>query len=116
MAINRIVRIENGVAFLISFYIYMYLDFPIWMFFVFLLAPDITAMGYIFNKNIGSQIYNVGHNLILPLLLALSYLYFSLDYLLITAIIWSAHIYMDRLFGYGLKYKDSFNKTHIQKI
>lgn len=113
MTINQIVRIENSIAFIFSFFIYMYLNFPIWMFFVFLLTPDITAIGYIFNKSIGSKIYNFGHNLILPLLLALSYLYFSIDYLLIIAIIWSAHIFMDRLLGYGLKYRDSFHKTHI---
>lgn len=116
MTINQIVRIENGIAFILIFFIYMFLDFPTWMFFVFLLAPDITAIGYVFNKNIGSKIYNFGHNLVLPLLLALFYLYLSIDYLLIVAIIWSAHIFMDRLLGYGLKYKDSFNKTHIQKI
>ena len=116
MKINQLVRIENGFAFAIAFYIYVYLDFPIWMFFVFLLAPDITAIGYIFNKKVGSFIYNFGHNLILPLLLAASFLKFPKDYLMIISLIWLAHIFLDRLLGYGLKYQDSFNKTHIQRI
>lgn len=115
MMINQIVRMEIGIAFVITFCIYLYFNFPIWLFFVFLLAPDFTAIGYVFNKKIGSLIYNFGHNLILPLLLAASYLYFSKDVLLIISIIWLAHIFMDRLLGYGLKYPDSFNKTHIQK-
>lgn len=116
MTINKIVRIENGVAFAISFYIYIQLDFPIWLFFVLLLVPDITMIGYTINKKIGAVVYNFGHSFILPLLFALAYFYFLKDYLLIISIIWLAHIFMDRLLGFGLKYKDSFNETHIQKL
>ena len=116
MTINKIVRIENGCAFAISFYIYMLLDFPIWLFFVLLLVPDITMIGYVINKEIGAVVYNFGHSLISPLVILLSYFYFSKDYLLMISIIWIAHIFMDRLLGFGLKYGDSFNKTHIQKL
>lgn len=116
MTINQIVRIENGFALAISFYIYIQLDFPIWLFFVLLLVPDITMIGYAINNKIGAKVYNFGHSFILPLLLALGYLSFSKDYLLIISIIWLSHIFMDRLLGFGLKYQDSFNKTHIQRI
>ena len=116
MTIHKIVRIENGFAFVISFYIYMQLDFPIWLFFVLLLVPDITMIGYAINKEIGAIVYNFGHSLIVPLLFAIGYFSFSKDYLLIISIIWLAHIFMDRLLGFGLKYKESFNKTHIQKL
>jgi hypothetical protein len=116
MTINKMVRIENGFAFAISFYIYIQLDFPIWLFFVLLLVPDITMIGYAFNNKTGALVYNFGHSFILPLLLALCYLYFSNDYLLIISIIWISHIFMDRLLGFGLKYKDSFNKTHLQSL
>jgi hypothetical protein len=30
------------------------------------------------------------------------------------ALIWTAHIAMDRLLGFGLKYQDGFKPTHIQ--
>ena len=116
MTINKIVRIENGIGFVASFYMYLYLNFPIWLFFVLLLAPDITMIGYAINKKIGAIIYNFGHSLISPLLFAFSYFYFSKDYLLIISIIWLAHIFMDRSLGFGLKYEDSFKKTHIQKL
>lgn len=116
MTINQIVRIENGFALATSFYIYMHLDFPIWLFFVLLFVPDITMIGYAINKKIGALVYNFGHSFILPLLLALCYLYFSNEYLLIISIIWIAHICMDRLLGFGLKYQNSFNKTHIQRL
>lgn len=116
MTITQMVRIENGFALAMSFYIYIQLDFPIWLFFVLLLVPDITMIGYVINNKIGANIYNFGHSFILPILLALGYLSFSKDYLLIIFIIWLSHIFMDRLFGFGLKYQDSFNKTHIQRL
>lgn len=116
MKINQIIRIENGFAFAITFIIYLQLDFPIWMFFVFLLAPDITAIGYIFNHQIGSVVYNVGHNIVLPLILVIAFFIFSKEYLLLISLIWLAHIFMDRLFGFGLKYPNSFKRTHLQRF
>ncbi|HEY2386937.1 MAG TPA: DUF4260 family protein, partial [Candidatus Binatia bacterium] len=32
------------------------------------------------------------------------------------ALIWLAHIGMDRLLGYGLKYPTSFHHTHLGRI
>lgn len=116
MTNKQIVRIENGFAFALSFYIYLQLDSLIWLFFVLLLAPDITMIGYAMNTKIGAIVYNFGHSFISPLLLAGCYLYFSIYYLLILSIIWIAHIFMDRLFGFGLKYQDSFNQTHLQRL
>jgi hypothetical protein len=116
ITINKIVRFENGFAFAISFYIYMQLDFPIWLFFALLLVPDITMIGYVINAKIGATVYNIGHSFILPLLFVLGYFYFLKDFLLIISIVWLAHIFMDRLLGFGLKYKESFNNTHIQKL
>ncbi|MGG4551260.1 DUF4260 domain-containing protein [Paenibacillus sp. FSL W8-0186] len=116
MTNKQIVLIENGVAFALSFLIYMHLHFPIWLFFVLLFSPDITMIGYAINKKIGAMVYNLGHTFTFPLLLALGYLYFSQDYLLIGSIVWIAHICMDRAIGAGLKYQDSFKNTHIQRL
>ncbi|PWU70027.1 DUF4260 domain-containing protein [Gracilibacillus dipsosauri] len=116
MTINQVVRTENGVAFAISFYIYTQLDFPIWLFFVLLFIPDITMIGYAMNKKIGANVYNLGHSFVLPLLLVICYFLFFNEYLLLISIIWMAHIFMDRLLGFGLKYQESFNKTHIQRL
>lgn len=116
MKVNHIVRLENGLAFGISFFIYMQLDFPIWLFFLLLFVPDITMIGYTINNKIGAAIYNLGHSFIFPILLTLCYFYFLQDYLLIISIIWVAHIFMDRLFGFGLKYQESFKETHIQRL
>ena len=45
-----------------------------WLFLIFLLAPDLTAIGYVFNKRIGSTVYNVGLTYVLPSLVTILYL------------------------------------------
>ena len=85
-------------------------------FLIFLLAPDIFMLGYLYNNKIGSYIYNIGHSYIIPILITLLYLAMEVDLLLGIALIWLAHISMDRTIGYGLKYTVGFDKTTIQKV
>ncbi|MFP4978274.1 DUF4260 domain-containing protein [Paenibacillus sp. CN-4] len=117
MTNKQIVHVEYALAFALSFFIYMQLHFPIGLFVVLLLVPDLTMLGYTINKKIGAIVYNFGHTFIIPLLFALGYLFFSNDYLLLGSIIWIAHICMDRAIGAGLKYQESsFTNTHIQRL
>ncbi|MGM0834700.1 MAG: DUF4260 domain-containing protein [Bacillota bacterium] len=116
MKVNHVVRIENGIAFAISFYFYTLLNFPIWLFFVLLFIPDITMIGYAINNKIGANVYNFGHSFVLPLLLGIGYLFYSNQYILLIIIIWSAHVFLDRLLGFGLKYQDSFRHTHLHRL
>ncbi|MDQ0229152.1 hypothetical protein J2S19_000402 [Metabacillus malikii] len=113
---KQVVRIENGIAFVLSFYLFTLLDFPVWLFFLLLMIPDITMVGYAFNNKIGAKVYNFGHSLVVPLLLTIGYFFYLNEYLLLTIIIWVAHIFMDRFLGFGLKYEDSFKSTHIHRL
>lgn len=73
-------------------------------------------MGYLKNPAVGAKIYNVGHNLAFPALLSFIYLFIHTSLLLAIAIVWSAHVFMDRTMGYGLKYLDEFKRTHSQNL
>lgn len=117
MTNKQIVHVEYALAFALTFFIYMQLHFPIWLFVALLFVPDLTMLGYTINKKIGAIVYNFGHTFIIPLLFALGSLFLSNDYLLLGSIIWIAHICMDRAIGAGLKYqKSSFTNTHIQRL
>jgi hypothetical protein len=117
MTNKQIVHVEYALAFALSFFIYMQLQFSIWLFIVLLFVPDLTMLGYAMNKKVGAIVYNFGHTFIFPLILVLGYLYLSNDYLLIGSITWIAHICLDRAIGAGLKYRDSpFTNTHIQRL
>ncbi|MCA1010647.1 DUF4260 domain-containing protein [Halobacillus halophilus] len=111
-----ILHIEGLAVLLVSVFTYSLLDFPWWMFFVFLLAPDISMLGYMINNIAGAITYNIFHSYILPLLISVVSVLILNDLLLTLSIIWCAHIGMDRLLGYGLKYKTKFQDTHLQRV
>jgi len=113
---QSIIRAENGLGFLVCLYFFIQLDFSLWLFFLFLLVPDISMAGYLMNQKAGAILYNAGHSFIGPLLLAACYLIVPAIILLTVAVIWMAHIFMDRMFGFGLKYISSFKQTHLQRI
>jgi Domain of unknown function (DUF4260) len=87
-----------------------------WLFALLLLAPDLSALGYLVNVQVGAATYNLVHTQVLPVLL-LAVGYFSGNQLLIElALIWLGHIGIDRLAGFGLKYPTKFQDTHLQRL
>ena len=87
-----------------------------WLFFVFLLTPDLVMLIYMVNKRAGEISYNLVHTTIFPLVLAL-YSGLSGNSLgLQIGLIWLAHIGMDRMVGYGFKYPGQFKETHFNRI
>src|SRR5699024_12280664 len=106
----------NVCVFITSCCVFFMFCFSLCLFLLFLLIPDISMLGYLYNNKIGSYIYNIGHSYIIPILITLLYLAMGVDLLLGIALIWLAHIAMDRTIGYGLKYTVGFDKTTIQKV
>lgn len=88
----------------------------LWLFLLLLLVPDISMVGYLINKSRGAWIYNVAHTYITPALLAALAVGIDSEMLLHTALIWFAHIGMDRMVGYGLKYATDFQDTHLNRV
>lgn len=88
-----------------------------WLLFIFLLfAPDISMISYYKDAKIGGIMYNIFHSYLGPGILSIIGL-FAGDVLLIKlGMIWFAHIGMDRMLGYGLKYPTNFNDTHFKHI
>jgi hypothetical protein len=68
------------------------------------------------NRGAGSVAYNLAHTSSLPLLLGLAGLLLAAPLGVQLALIWLAHIGMDRAVGYGLKYRDSFKHTHLSAV
>jgi Domain of unknown function (DUF4260) len=85
-----------------------------WLLFVLLLlAPDLAMLGYLRGARVGTVCYNLVHTLAVPfLIIAYAYLTKSL-WLLPYALIWTAHIGLDRMLGFGLKYPTGFRDTHL---
>lgn len=88
-----------------------------WLAFVLLLlAPDVAMLGYKINDRVGAAIYNIAHFYGLPLALGLIALFAGWTTGLALALIWLAHISMDRALGFGLKYETAFQDTHLGRV
>ena len=114
--VKKVIHAEYGAAFILLLFIYVNLEFSLWWFFLLLFVPDVMMAGYLVNTKVGAALYNLGHNLVLPIICVGVSFYFSSETGLMLALIWLAHILMDRFLGYGLKYSQSFKETHMQKI
>lgn len=90
---------------------------PDWLLFALLLfAPDIAMIGYLRDVKTGSMIYNVGHTLALSLALVAIGVAAVSTLVVQLGLIWTAHIALDRVLGYGLKYPTTFKDTHMQHV
>ncbi|HNQ27632.1 MAG TPA: DUF4260 domain-containing protein [Aquaticitalea sp.] len=92
------------------------LHFAWWWFLVLIFAPDVGMLGYLINPKIGAFTYNLFHHKAVAVLVYLEGIYFQNEMLLLTGIILFSHASLDRIFGYGLKYKTAFADTHLGKI
>lgn len=97
---------------------YLYAEYGrSWVLFVLLfLAPDLSMLAYLVNGRIGAATYNIVHTLVWPALLIAIAVSLDNAVMLSIALTWVAHIGVDRLVGYGLKYPSDFKDTHIQRL
>jgi hypothetical protein len=77
------------------------------------LAPDLAMFGYLANARVGAICYNAVHTYVVPLALAGYALATGHGAILAVALIWIAHIGLDRMLGFGLKYPTRFKDTHL---
>lgn len=73
-------------------------------------------LAYGWDKRIGAIVYNVVHTFTLAVLLCLLGIIFSIPWIITAGLILGAHIGMDRMCGFGLKYPSGFQDTHLQRV
>jgi hypothetical protein len=81
-----------------------------------LLAPDLSMVGYAAGPRVGAFTYNLVHNWAVGLAALGLGAWLDATPLLFVGAILVAHVGMDRLAGYGLKYPTFFKDTHLQRI
>ena len=81
-----------------------------------ILVPDLSAVGYLGGTRLGAHLYNVAHCTLLPAALAGLGWWQGRPLVLALGLVWLAHIGADRLLGYGLKYGDNFQHTHLGQL
>lgn len=111
-----LLRLEGMALLVTSVVTYSHLGGNWWQFFLLLLLPDLSMLGYAFNVRVGAVVYNSVHTSILPLSLAAAALVTHHEVALPYLLIWTAHLGMDRVLGYGLKFPTHFQDTHLQRL
>jgi hypothetical protein len=106
---------EGAAIFLVCLVIYVMRGYSWWLFLALFLVPDIFMLGYLANARLGATLYNLVHTETLPLALSLAGILWRPG-LLAVALIWLAHIGLDRMLGFGLKYPTRFNDTHLARV
>lgn len=107
---------EGFAVLALSVYFYAQSESSWILFFVLLLAPDISMIGYFHNNKTGAVVYNVIHTYILPISVIFCGLFISSKIILAIGLIWVAHIGMDRMVGFGLKYPTNFKDNHLNQV
>lgn len=83
------------------------------LFALLLLAPDLSMRGYRGGATVGAAWYNAAHTDLGPVALGAVGLAGGHPAVFLVALIWGAHIGLDRALGYGLKYPDGPTATHL---
>ena len=114
--VKVLLRLEGLVLFAAMALLYGVRGGSWWLFAILFLAPDLSFLAYLTDAKTGAIVYNAAHSYLAPV--ALMTLGFALaDPLTLSiAMIWLAHIGIDRALGYGLKYAAGFGVTHLGSI
>jgi hypothetical protein len=87
-----------------------------WIYAILFLVPDLSFLAYLAGPRTGAIVYNAAHSYMAPMTLMVAGLGMASPLTLSIAMIWLAHIGIDRALGYGLKYAAGFGFTHLGRI
>ena len=113
---RRLLHLEGVVVLAAAIALYFDAGYG-WLLLVLLfLAPDLSMLGYLGGPRVGALAYDVVHTYALPVALGAVGVLGGYEHATQLALVWAAHIGMDRMLGYGLKYPTAFKDTHLQRV
>ena len=110
---RALLRLEGAALLLVASWAYCQVGGGWGWFAALFLLPDLALLAYLAGPAWGARAYNLTHTTLLPLgLLAAGWQAGSVA-ATGAALVWLAHIGLDRMLGYGLKYGSGFADTHL---
>lgn len=113
---GSLLRLEGLAVLVGSLVLYFDSGFGWLLLLLLFLAPDLSMLGYVGGPALGSLTYDLAHTYVLPVALGVAGVLGDSDTAMQLALIWLAHIGVDRVLGYGLKYPTGFKDTHLQRV
>ncbi|HKS20177.1 MAG TPA: DUF4260 domain-containing protein [Bradyrhizobium sp.] len=111
--VRILLRLEGLALFIGMTLLYDLWDGSWWIYLILFLAPDISFAGYLAGPKVGAIAYNAAHSYLAPSALMTVGFATASPLTLSIAMIWLAHIGVDRALGFGLKYFEGFSFTHL---
>ena len=110
---NILLRLEGMCYATVALLAYWHFGYSWVLFALLILVPDLTMLGYLAGPRVGAICYNLVHATPLAwVLLVLGY-FSDHSFVVSAGLILFAHIGIDRMLGYGLKYQSGFKDTHL---
>jgi hypothetical protein len=113
---KTLMKLEALALWGLSVFLFAQLGYAWWWYPVLFFAPDLSMLGYLGGTRLGAIIYNIVHHHAVSIGLYVLGFFLGLPILQLTGVILFGHSNMDRLMGYGLKYLDAFQNTHLGMI
>ena len=113
---RTVLRLEGLALFLGMTLLYGVWDGSWWVYAALFMAPDLSFLAYFGGPRFGAMMYNAAHSYMVPMALMTVGFAMAEPLVLSIAMIWLAHIGVDRALGYGLKYASGFTFTHLGRI
>jgi Domain of unknown function (DUF4260) len=114
--LRTLLRLEGLTLFIGMTLLYAVWGGSWWIYLVLFLVPDVSFAAYLAGPWTGAIIYNAAHSYMAPMTLMVTGFGMASPLVLSIAMIWLAHIGIDRALGYGLKYAEGFGFTHLGRI
>lgn len=111
-----VLRVEGAAVLTLAVFLYGELGQSWIVFLLLFFVPDLSLLGYLRDKNVGAAVYNVVHTYLWPAGLWAFAFFIEWGAAMGIALIWAAHIGVDRLAGLGLKYPTGRKDTHLQRV
>jgi len=113
---KNLLKLEEFLLLCFSIFLFSKLDYSWWLYILLFLTPDLSMVGYLANPRLGSWTYNLIHHKGLSVSLYVLGSLLSIPWLMFAGTLLLGHSSFDRIFGYGLKYEDAFQNTHLGMI
>lgn len=113
---KNLLKLEEFLLFCLALYLFDQLGYAWWLYAVLFLTPDLSMVGYLSGPRLGAVVYNIVHHKGPAIGLYILGSLLGQAPLQLAGVVLLGHSSLDRVFGYGLKYPDAFQSTHLGLI
>ena len=107
---KTLLKLEEVGLVLLSFYLFLALDYAWWWFLLLFFIPDLSMVGYLINPKVGAVTYNFIHHKALSVLLYLLGSFTQLPGLQLAGLVMFGHSSFDRALGFELQQTEKLNQ------